>query len=343
MLEPPRASATARFDALAFRVVPLLAFAGAASACLAFGPAWSAAAAPWPWLSSLVFVGLPHGAADLAVTRRVGGDTAAVASLCAGYLVLMAVASGAFAIAPLPVLMVFVALSGWHFGAAHADTQSPPPVRRPRALALAALARGAPVLGIPLAVQPEASAEVAAAVAALAGGDPRYDPAVVRATGIVLVVLGAAGLAAEALRSRGDPGAPGRLRATVEDLAVIGLLESVADPLFAVGCYFLGWHAWRQMRLLAPALGCGAIDGPRSLGTALVRIHAAALPLLVPTWAVVAAAWWWLPGANLPRDPRGLAILSLAVYVVVTPSHDLLMDWWRGRRAGGAATAMPRS
>ena len=115
------------------------------------------------------------------------------------------------------------------------------------------------------------------------------------------------------------------------DLAAIGLLEATTDPLFAVGCYFLGWHAWRQMRLLAPALGCGPITGAQSLLAALGRIHAAALPLLVPTWAAMAAAWWWLPATHVSRDARGLAILSLAVYVVVTPSHDLLMDWWRSR------------
>lgn len=338
MLNQPVPFATARFQALAFRIVPLLAFAGGALACLALGSAWSAAAGPWPWLVSLVFVGLPHGAADLAVTRRVGGDTRAILPLSVSYLVLMAVASGAFAVAPVPVLVAFVALSGWHFGAAHADTQSPPPPRRAGMLTLSALARGAPVLGIPLVMQPEASAGVAATVAALAGGDPGFDPAVVRAIGMVLVALGATSLVAEVLCTRGEPGAPARVRATLVDLVIIGLFEAVADPLFAVGCYFLGWHAWRQMPLLATALGCRPVDGPRALGAALLRIHAAALPLLVPTWAMIAAAWCWLPAANLPRDARGLAALSLAVYVVVTPSHDLLMDWWRWRRGRLAAS-----
>lgn len=330
MAGPARPGA-ATFDALAFRTVPLAAFALLGVACAAAGPAWSRAAAPWPWLVSLVFVGLPHGAADLAVTRRMCRGLAAVAGLFAAYIALMAVAGGGFVLAPLPVLLLFVALSGWHFGAAHADAQAPPIVRRPGALALAALARGAPVLGVPLAVWPEASAGVAAAMTGLAGAASGIDAATVRATGLALVALGAAGLAAEAWRTRRDPGGPARSWSTLVDMAVIGGLEAVADPLFAVGCYFLGWHAWRQMRLLAPALGGPPIADARSLLTALSRIHVAALPLLVPTWAAIAAAWWLLPGGNLPRDLRGLAILSLAVYVVVTPSHDLLMDWWRSR------------
>lgn len=336
MAGPARpADAGGRFDALAFRVVPLVAFVAVAAAGLALGPAWSATAGPWPWIVSLVVVGLPHGAADFAVTRRLCRGPAAVAGLFAAYVALMAAVGGVFAMAPLPVLLVFVALSGWHFGAAHADAQAPPLVRRPGALALAALARGAPVLGVPLAARPEASAGVAAAVAGLAGTAPVLAPAAVRGTGLALVALGLAALAAEAWRTRRDPGGPARSRATFVDLAVIGLLEATTDPLFAVGCYFLGWHAWRQMRLLAPALGCAPIADVRSLLTALGRIHAAALPLLVPTWAAIAAAWWWLPAANVARDPRGLAILSLAVYVVVTPSHDLLMDWWRTRTAAG--------
>jgi Brp/Blh family beta-carotene 15,15'-monooxygenase len=331
MSGPTTATAAAdRFEALAFRIVPLVAFAALAIASLATGPAWSAAAAPWPWLVSLVIVGLPHGAADLAVTRRLCGRTAAVVGPCSGYVALMLLAGGAFALAPVPALLAFVALSGWHFGAAHADAQTPSPARRPGTLALAAVARGAPVLGIPLVAHPEAAAAVGAAVAGLAGAAPAFAPDVVRGAGVAVVSLGAAALAAEAWRTRGDPGGPRRTRATLVDLAAIGLLEATTDPLFSVGCYFLGWHAWRQMRLLAPALGCGPITGPRSLVAALVRIHAAALPLLVPTWAALAAAWWWLPFVEPARGPRGLAILSLVVYVVVTPSHDLLMDWWRG-------------
>jgi hypothetical protein len=73
-----------------------------------------------------------------------------------------------------------------------------------------------------------------------------------------------------------------------------------------------------------------------SLWRAVVRLHAAALPLLVPTWAVILAAWWWLSPGHSARD---LALLSLAVYLVVTPSHDLLVDLVRSRSDTGEQPA----
>ena len=158
-------------------------------------------------------------------------------------------------------------------------------------------------------------------------------PAAVRGIGLLLLAIGSAALALEAWQSRHAPGGPRRVAATVIDLVPFAILGAVADPLFAVGVYFLGWHAWRQMRPLAAALGLGPIRDLRSLARAVARIHVAALPLLVPTWAVIGAVWWLVPAA---RSPRGLALVSLAVYVAVTPSHDLLIDWLRFRRRAAA-------
>jgi Brp/Blh family beta-carotene 15,15'-monooxygenase len=312
------------FAELVFGQVPLAAAVAAVAASIALGPAWSARAGPWPWVVALVAVGLPHGAADLAVSRRFLGRAGTIAGF-AVYAVVVAAVAAVFAAAPVVTIVIFLALSVWHFGAAHADGQSPA-TARPGSLALGALARGGPVLGVPLAVHPEASAAVARDLAALVGRHLDASVATVRGIGIFLLAIGIAALAVEAWRTRRDPGGPRRVATTAADLTPFVLLGAVADPLFSVGVYFLGWHAWRQMRPLAAALDLGPIRDCRSLGRALVRIHVAALPLLVPTWAVVAAVWWLVPDA---RSPRGLALVSLAVYVAVTPSHDLLIDWLR--------------
>lgn len=331
--------AAGAFQDAAFRRLPLAVMLASAAACLAWGPGWSVRAAPWPWLASLALVGLPHGAADLAVTRRLLGRTG-VLRLFVGYTAIMLIVGAAFATWPATVLASFLALSGWHFGAAHADGQSPPLRRRPGGLFLAAVARGASVIGMPLAAWPEAAAEVARSLAALAGTDWVADPAAIRSAGTACVAVGAASLAAEAWSTRQDPGGPGRSLATLGELTVFGGLAVVADPLFSVGTYFLCWHAWRQMRLLAPVIGATPIHDARSLARALGEIHLAALPLLVPTWAALAALWWLVPAAH---STRGLAILSLAVYIVVTPSHDLLRDWWRSRTTSDeAAGRRPR-
>ena len=119
-------------------------------------------------------------------------------------------------------------------------------------------------------------------------------------------------------------------------LAAIALLGATTDPLFSVGLYFLCWHAWRHLWLLAPLVAAVRPTDPAALGRAIVRLHLAALPLLLPTWAALLGAWWWLSPHHSPRD---LAILSLAVYLVVTPSHDLLIDLLRARSAAGRGRA----
>jgi hypothetical protein len=134
----------------------------------------------------------------------------------------------------------------------------------------------------------------------------------------------------ETVAARHVPSALRRSADTAIDLLVIGLLGASASPLFTVGIYFLAWHSWRHMRTLAPVVAGVRPADPRSLGRALFRIHVAALPLLVPTWGVLLACWWAVSPGHTLHD---LAILSLAVYLVVTPSHDLLIDLLRSRTA----------
>jgi Brp/Blh family beta-carotene 15,15'-monooxygenase len=193
--------------------------------------------------------------------------------------------------------------------------------------------RAGPVLGVPLAIHFAAAAAIARDLAALVGRHVDTAPATVRHAGTFLVGIGLAALVIEAWQTRREPDGPRRVAATVAELIPFAVLGAIADPLFAVGVYFLVWHAWRQMRPLAAARGRGPIRDLPSLGQTLVRIHVAALPLLVPSWAVIAAVWWLAPGA---RSPRGIALVSLALYVAVTPSHDLLIDWLRTRRRATA-------
>ncbi|MEI6240058.1 MAG: Brp/Blh family beta-carotene 15,15'-dioxygenase [Planctomycetia bacterium] len=323
-----------RFHAIGFRLAPLGVMLTAALAGWLAGPGWSARLAPLPWLVSLVVVGLPHGAADLAVTRRIGrGSATRVFSI---YIACMAAVFLLFMAAPVPLVVLFAALSVWHFGMGHADGQAPPVGSGFPAQMRAALARGAPVLGVPLAAWPAETAAVVIRLVALVGSPGQaeraqtaFTPEAIRIVGVGLVALGVVMLAAEAWATRRVPGARRRSLDTAVDVGMIGLLGAATDPLFAVGLSFLVWHAWRHLWLLAPLVTTvEPHDGP-TLWQALVRLHAAALPLLVPTWGVILVAWWWLAPAHSARD---LAILSLAVYLVVTPSHDLLIDLLRSQR-----------
>lgn len=316
-----------RFHGLAFRTLPLLVMAAAAAGAAVRGPVWTEKLALLPWLVSLVAVGLPHGAADWAVSRRAWG--AATLRIGAAYLACMTAVLGLFIAFPTPMVAAFAALSVWHFGMAHADGQQPPIVGGAITQGIAAVARGGLVLGVPMACWPAATADVADAVVRLVSGRAAgIDPGDVRAIGAATVAVTLLAFAVEAVRSWSQPATRRRTLETAVDLAVIAALGAWATPLFAVGAYFLCWHAWRQMLLLAPAVAGAAPAGPAALGRALAGIHLAGLPLLVPTWLALGATWWLLSPHHSACD---LVLLSLAAYLVVTPSHDLLIDMLRHR------------
>ena len=197
------------------------------------------------------------------------------------------------------------------------------------------MARGGLVLGVPLACWPDATAGVVADVSRLVtGSPPAVDEALVCGMGLMASGLAVAAFAIDAVGAWRHPAERWRTIETATDLVVITLLGATTAPLFSVGIYFLGWHGWRQMRLLAPVVVGKPPSDARSLAKSLVAIHRVGLPLLVPTWLALAAAWWLLSPAHSARD---LAVVSLVAYLVVTPSHDLLIDLLRQRSAGRAA------
>lgn len=167
-----------------------------------------------------------------------------------------------------------------------------------------------------------------------------FSSATVGLAGVCVLSISAAAFAAEALAAQQTPGGLGRSFDTLVDLVVIGLLGVTADPLFSVGLYFLLWHAWRHMRLLGPVVADVQPDTTATLGRSLVRIHTAALPLLLPTWGALFANWWFLSESHSWRD---LALLSLVVYLVVTPSHDVLIDVLRARTRATQSSTPRRS
>lgn len=329
------------FEDRIFRELPLAGLLLATLAAILGGRELSTLLAPLPWIVSLAVVGLPHGAADLALAKRlcVGPLSLWVFGL---YLAAMGAVLALFILLPGPLVLLFTALSIWHFGLGHADGQRPPIPPGAWPQVRAAVARGASVLGVPMACWPLATSQVVLDLLSLMGTTSTFNaagwfaPAGIDRVGIALVVAAACALAAEAIATRHVPGAMRRSWNTLVDLSIIGLLGVVADPLFSIGFYFLFWHAWRHMRLLAiPVARIGTSD-PSSLGIAMVRLHWAALPLLIPTWIALLGGWWLLSPQHTARD---LAILSLAVYLVVTPSHDLLVDLLRAQNHSGTISS----
>ncbi len=305
------------------RWLPCFGLAAALVACLG-SPSLAIGLAPWPFLVAVVVFGLPHGAADGALLLRGLGWPARVSQLAA-YLALMALAVAALMAFPTATLVSFLILSWWHFGAADGAELSGG--RAPVWLRHAwGFARGGLAVSVPFVADPAAAWAPFARLAELLGG----------ATSIELVWLGRAGAALAALALLALASCTAAPKAARPDLAawvecgLILALGLAADPLFAVGAYFLMVHGFRQSASLGKELSDGS--AAPSLGRRLLEAHRAALPLAVPSWLALIAIMIWVQ----PAGARDLAVLSLAVYVVATPPHHLLHEVLR-RPMGGSA------
>lgn len=283
---------------------------------------WTAELGPLPWVVSLVLVGLPHGAADLAVSRTAwhGRPLAVVWLAYTGIMILVATA---FLLDPRAAIVAFLVVSCWHFGAAAGTSDGETPADLPWAMAV--VARGGAVLAAPLACWPAETAQVAADLAALAVGSVAaadlFPTRAVMLTGIMLAILTAIAIAIAGVVAMRT--AAGRLAwlQLISELLPIAMLGWAADPLLSVGTFFLLWHAWRQMEHLCVSLRGERPTSWRDLGRSLVGIHVACLPLLLPSWAAVGMIWW---NTSTTHAFRNLAIVSIAGYLVVTPAHELL-------------------
>jgi Brp/Blh family beta-carotene 15,15'-monooxygenase len=223
--------------------------------------------------------------------------------------------------------LLFLLLTVFHFGMADATAvraDDDGPVARWGLV----LGRGLLLLSTAFAAHPaEAWAPFARIGTALSPWASAWQPDL----GVLqrLAVVGAVSGAALAVASAVARVRAGHARAAVLDLAehaLVATLAAAADPLFAVGFFFLGVHAFRHSRRLACTRvvmeeGTGEDAGANpGLGARLLRVHALSLPLMWPTAACLAVLCWLLGGADL----RTIADASIAFYMVTTLPHHLL-------------------
>ncbi|MGL4513333.1 MAG: Brp/Blh family beta-carotene 15,15'-dioxygenase [Lacipirellulaceae bacterium] len=291
---------------------------------------YSERVAGWPFAMSLLVVGMPHGAADLAVSRRMGmfatrsSALRFVATYSAGMV-------GAFALLwmfPLATLGLFAALSAWHFGSADhedlAERCSKPATNGVRRASWVA-ARGSLILAVPFAARPAEATRVVVDVVTLVGGKaPTLDPDTVALTATCVVGGALAVWASDASASLLARRWRSVALDAVETLAIF-LAAAVLHPLFSVGMYFVAWHSWRHTRRLVEFVAGERVTPLRSL----LASHRASLPLLLPTIAATTAVAWWLAPE---RSVWWVAIVAIAAYVVVTPSHHMLVERMHARR-----------
>lgn len=287
---------------------------------------YSDSLAGWPFSVSLLFVGLPHGAADLAVSGRLNRAKNWRESIgfFLGYLTLMLVMLVTLVIIPLGSVVAFAIFSAWHFGAADSEDHNEYAGGILKAGLAEVAARGVLILALPFAFQTASSLDITDRLLHFLGSAQiSHDQSSFQTAAACLVVMALLVLMAALARRIliGDI-RPAGLEAV--EISSIFAAFIVLHPLFAMGLYFLVWHSWRHTRRLILLL-----DGQRPATLiALARLHFRSLPLLVPTLTAVAAVLWWRWPQLTALD---VAIVALAVFVVVTPAHHFLVERLHGR------------
>jgi len=301
----------------------------------ALTPALTSEAAPLPFALALVAFGMPHGAADWAVAARLSQRTRFTSRLIgfAPYLALMVLSLGLIAWQPSVAALSFLVLTIFHFGMAD-STALRADEDGPVARWGLALGRGMLLLATAFAVHPSGAwapfahiGEVLSPWAAIAW---QPDLAVLQQFAFVGVAVGAIlAVASATARLRVGHG-----RDAVRDLAehaLVVAMAALADPLFAVGCYFIGVHAFRHTRRLAcTSTFVGGIpdrDGAtqtqdfiRGFMRRLMRVHWLSLPLMWPTALAFVPLCWLLGGFTL----HSITVASIAFYMITTLPHHLL-------------------
>lgn len=266
---------------------------GLVALTLALDPSLAAQAA---MLAPLVAVlGLPHGALDLAIARRLWPlqGLRAHTLFALGYTGLAGLVLGAWILAPGVALVAFLGYSAWHFS----DDWSEEAGRA------GALVPGILVLAWPAMLRP---AEVEAAFAILVP-DAGAATAVLRWSGFAAVAVGLPML-----------GWRGR-RGVLLEMALLAGLATLLSPLIYFATYFCGLHSPRHFGAVRRRMGWDL----------MVALRAAMMPTLMTLVAAGVAAFvlgrldvGWADGA--------IRVVFIGLAALTVP-HMLLVDAYLGR------------
>ena len=299
---------------------------GVLAAC--FDPAFTTDLAPWPFVVALLFFGMAHGCADWVVSARLSGRVGLWSKISGftGYLCQMLVCLALMAILPGVATLLFFALTIIHFGMADATAVGADKDGFVARWGLV-LGRGMLLLSTAIAAHPVVAwapfEQIGIALSAWQHGAPSvWMPALEPMRQCALIGVGAG--VALALASAFARTHRGHARAAVADLiehALVATMAALADPLFAVGIFFLGVHAFRHTRRLACTSVVISVPFTRSgFLVRLARVHVISLPLL---WATIPCM---IPLCLLfgGLSAYSLAVASIAFYMITTLPHHLL-------------------
>ncbi len=275
----------------------------------------------------ITFLGIPHGAVDHLVERRLhdiavasnGPEEQARSSewrFHTVYVLAMLAVGVVWLVAPAVALAGFLVLSAHHFGQsdlAHLRLG----LRRQFAVQVS---RGVLLVGLPLVAHLTA---VSPTIELLSGADPTswawLDGHVVAWSALLIgqhVAVGA--VVAPSMRDRGPV-----LREVVSVVVLCSLLV-VADPLLGFAVYFGLWHSLNHLHVLAAVLGRGS----RALSPSDLARRVA------PRTAVSAAGLAALVAGAVVAERTDLVVPMILVFVsMLTLPHMVVVErLWRAQR-----------
>ena len=279
----------------------------------------------WPFVLALLIFGMPHGAADWVVQARLTGEKLFTRQLVgfAEYLGLMLACSLFLVWQPGVFALLFLGLTIFHFGMADATA-----LRIDADGAFArwsfVLGRGLLLLATVFATSPEAAwapfAQISAAFAWKR--ETMWMPDLMHLQKLSwLGVIAGAGFALAGAIARWRCGRARKAGLDLIEHALVAMLAVFADPLFAVGMFFLGVHAYRHTRRLAcTRLVIEPPPAPAGFVRRLVRVHGISLPLMAPTVLCLIPICWLLG----PFNAYTLAVAGIVFYMITTLPHHLL-------------------
>lgn len=296
-----------------------------------------------PFVASLVFLGLPHGALDHLVPDRLSGrETTArsVAAVMLLYLALGGLYLTLWTTAPVAACGLFIALTWLHWGQGdlHAQVllEARPKTRLSRAATV--FVRGGLPMLVPLLAYPEVYREVLlnatrlfdVSTAGVAGWI--LEPTFRVPAALVLVAVALVPLVKSIARSL--PEERSSWMGEAFETVLLAAYFVAVPPVLAVGLYFCLWHAPRHIARLSllDKTSRNGLDRGEVLPAARAFVRDAA-PLTAVALVMLAALYVVVPVGPDAGSLLGLYLVLISVltlpHVAIVSYMDHRQDVWR--------------
>ena len=282
---------------------------GLSAAVWMLGPP-SAAVSADIMVAAVALIGLPHGAYDFEVARRLLSRPLGRwwwALFGIAYIALALLGLGLWALLPAAGLILLLIGGAAHWGVDDLEVEPLPRLQ----VAWLAISRGAVPVAAPMAFHAAASAEIFSNLL----GRSAISADSVRTAGVAWLIAGSPGIVASAVWASAAEGRA-RIRALAEPLVLLAWFAS-APPILAFTIYFCLWHSVRHS--LRSALSAQPGEGVSKALAAYAR--AVLWPTALTCLLAGMAAVIWL--SDLDMTEASWHLIFVGLFALTIP-HVLL-------------------